>query len=226
MAVSDHGKVQVVLERFGGPPTRHRLVQKRTAKPGGNLHIAERRDVRVDVRSTKDVPDGAGAIRTEQIIEERRRVGDDQSQEASRAERSSRIRSAGRLRSFTGVLFSIRSSTSAAGGLATSLSSSSWMYSVSAWPRAFARLVSSRWSRSGTFLTWIILDMRGACHMCCTCSRRVVSRSTAHLPASRGRQAAELEPPCANRWSAWSPGSTASPLVPRPRENDGDAPAD
>ena len=101
MAVSDHGKVQVVLERFGGPPTRHRLVQKRTAKPGGNLHIAERRDVRVDVRSTKDVPDGAGAIRTEQIIEERRRVGDDQSQEASRAERSSRIRSAGRLRSFT-----------------------------------------------------------------------------------------------------------------------------
>jgi hypothetical protein len=31
--------------------------------------------------------------------------------------------------------------------------------------RAFARRTSSRWSRSGTFRTWILFDMRTACHV-------------------------------------------------------------
>jgi hypothetical protein len=43
---------------------------------------------------------------------------------------------------------------------------------VSVCPRRFARFTSSRCSRSGTFLTWIIADMRRACHMCSTWSRR------------------------------------------------------
>src|SRR5690606_14173207 len=47
--------------------------------------------------------------------------------------------------------------------------------------RARARRVSSRCSRSGTFLTWIILGMRRACHMCRACSRTAVEPSRGRL---------------------------------------------
>ncbi len=113
--------------------------------------------------------------------------------------------------SFTGTRPSIRSNTSGAGGLATSRSKMSWMYSVSGWPRALARLVSSRWSRSGTFLTWIIFDMCEACHM-----RRAWARPI--LQAAKGRWFAHFSVKSTREPAGQSTRtSSRRPLLPAPR---------
>jgi hypothetical protein len=113
-------------------------------EPRSDLDVTQSRDVKICIDSPEDAADPASGIRAEQILEESGSIDDDDSQRPSRAARSSRTRSAALRRSLMEGLDSIRSNTSVAGGLATSRSKRSWMYSVSACPRAFARLTNSR----------------------------------------------------------------------------------
>lgn len=135
--------------------------------------------------------DGPSARSPQQVLGQRRCIRNDPSQERPRDARSSRMKSAaGRPRS-TGVALAICSKTSSASGRETSRSRISWMYEVTVRPLFLARLTSSRCSRSGTLLTWIILGMRGACRMRGTCaSDRVLSPRAARLAAGEGGGAA------------------------------------
>lgn len=159
MTVSAERQVEVISECLSGSVIGQILPQYATTKPRSHLHVAQRGHMQVRICAPHDLPHRLRLVGAEQILDERRGISDEDSQEAPRSARSSRMSSAAGRPSFTGFLASIRSKTSDAGGRATSRSSRSSMYSVNAWPRALARLVSSRWSRSGTFRTWIILDM-------------------------------------------------------------------
>lgn len=127
VAVSAQRKIEVIAERFGRAPLGEDPPQHCPSEPRYHFHVAERRNVQIDVGESEGVPHRAGPIRTEQVFEQRGGVGDDEPQEASRPARSSRMSSAARRLSLTGFLASIRSKTSTAGGLDTSRSSSSWM---------------------------------------------------------------------------------------------------
>lgn len=140
------------------------------AKDGHDLHVAERRRMQLGVWRRDGLLDGPSARSPQQVLGQRRCIRNDPSQERPRDARSSRMKSAaGRPRS-TGVALAICSKTSSASGRETSRSRISWMYEVTVRPRFLARLTSSRCSRSGTLLTWIILGMRGACRMRGTCA--------------------------------------------------------
>lgn len=127
MAVPCQGEIEVVDECLLGASIRERSTQHCSAKPGNHLHVAERRHVQVGGVRTERLSDRSGGIRAKEVFEERRGVGDDDPQEASRDARSSWISSAAGRPSFTCALDSILSKTSEAGGLATSRSRSSWM---------------------------------------------------------------------------------------------------
>jgi len=127
MAMPDDREIEVVEESLLGTPIRERSAKQRAAKAGDDLHVAEGRHVQVGLTLAEYGSDRTGRIRAEKVFQERRCVGDDDPQLASRAARSSRIRSAAGRPSFTCGLASIRSNTSGAGGLATSRSRSSWM---------------------------------------------------------------------------------------------------
>ena len=127
MAVSADRQVKVVLYRLGRSFAGDRSTQHGAAQPGDDFHVAECGDVEIDVVGTQDVLNRWGGIRTQEVFEQRRRVGDDEPQEASLEARSSWMSSdAGRPR-LTCVLAWILSKTSSAGGLPTSRSRSSWM---------------------------------------------------------------------------------------------------
>lgn len=162
----------VVAQSSFSPILRHDLAEHCPAQAGRDLDIAKRGNVQITVGRAEDVSDGAGCVGVEEVLENRRRIRDDDPQEASRASRSSRIKSAAGTPRLMEGLASIRSKMSSAAGLATSRSRISSMKSVSACPRDFARFVSSRWSLSGTLRTWIIFDMRKAWHMRPTCCKQ------------------------------------------------------
>jgi hypothetical protein len=102
-------------------------MQQGAANAGGELDIAERRDVHVGLGISQDFSRRPSPFRPEHVFEQRGRVGDDEPQEASRAPRSSPINSDALRRSLTAGLASILVKTSSDGGLATSRSNRSWM---------------------------------------------------------------------------------------------------
>lgn len=127
MAVSADRQVEVVLYRLGRSFAGDRSAQHGAPQPGDDFHVAECGDVEIDVVGTQNVLDRWSGIRTEEVFEQGRGVGDDEPQEASLEARSSWMSSdAGRPR-LTCVLAWILSKTSSAGGLPTSRSRSSWM---------------------------------------------------------------------------------------------------
>lgn len=127
MSVPSQREIAVVGECLLGTLLRERPARQSSTKTGDHLHVAERRHVQVEIVLAQDLADRPGSIGPEQVFEERRGVGDDDPQEAPRDARSSWINSAAGRPSLTRGLASILSKTSAAGGLATSRSRSSWM---------------------------------------------------------------------------------------------------
>lgn len=160
MVVPRQGHQQVVLKCQPRSFRRHEIVEQRPSEAGRELDVAQSRHPDVGIGLAEDLADRRRCLGPKQVLEQRRCVGDDDPQLVSLAARSSRIRSAAGRPSLTVALASIRSNTSSAGGLATSRSRMSWTYPVNVWPRRAARLTSSRCRRFGTFLTWIMIDMR------------------------------------------------------------------
>ena len=165
MSVANERQIQIVLEGIrrtrGGQPSGEQ------APPKGrrDFDIAERRGMEVRFVRLEDGFDFARPICLQEVLDKCRGVDDDDPQEAFRAARSRLISSAAGAPRSTRERRAIRLKTSWGCGRPTSRSRIRSTYWVKVSPAARARLVSSRWSPSGTFRTWIILDMRLASHM-------------------------------------------------------------
>jgi hypothetical protein len=170
MAVPEQWQIEIVLDGIRSTIGAQLSREDASAKSCCHLDVAERRRMEVGVGGPQNFLDLARALRPQEIVDQCRSVDDDDPQEASLAVRSRLMSSAADSPRSTRGRRAIRSKTSWGAGRATSRSRIRSTYSVRVSPLARARLVNSRCSLSGTFRTWIILDMRTASHMCSTCA--------------------------------------------------------
>lgn len=170
MSVTSQRHIQIVLDCLRGTPDGEPPRQQAPPEGRHDLDITQGWGMEVGLGRLQDSRDLGRAAGSEEVFDYGRGVDDDNLQGASLVERSSLISSAAGLPRSTRVRRPIRSKSSWGRGRATSRSRSRSTYSVRVSPLARARLTSSRWSLSGTFRTWIILDMRLASHMRGTCA--------------------------------------------------------
>jgi hypothetical protein len=127
VSVSLERQVPVLIERFPRSLDAEQSLAQSPAEGGNNLDIGQGRNVSRILDGAELGLDAQPDICPEQVLDDGRRVEDDDTQDAFLSERSCRIRSAADDRMRTGVLRATRSKTSSRAGSATSRSRSSWM---------------------------------------------------------------------------------------------------